>query len=76
MSLKVKIREHEFSEYNRKPTSKYSFLETSVIQDPRLSFEGKGAYVMLEAHQINLSDLSQNIINELIEVGYLEEVKE
>lgn len=50
----------------------YIKLDRRIILDPRLSLEGKGFYGMLEANAIEIKDIPESIIEELIEVGYLE----
>lgn len=54
----------------------YVLLNANIIQDDRLSFEGKGIYAGLQADCINIKDIPPNIIAELKEVGYFDEVKE
>ncbi len=60
----------------REPNHKYIALSIFILNDPRLSLEGKGTYGMLESGSMEIRDVSENIIRELIEVGYLQEVQE
>lgn len=51
-------------------------LNTSIIQDPRISLEGIGVYGMLESGAMKIEDIPKNLIKELIQVGVLLEVTE
>lgn len=51
----------------------YILLDASIIQNPDLSYIGKGYYCMLEAEAINLKDVPKNIKFELKLAGYLKD---
>lgn len=51
-------------------------LKISIIQDPRLSFEGIGYYALLEAGLMDWESLPTHIEDEFNEIGYFKgEVK-
>lgn len=62
--------------FRAKKESSYIILDSRIIQDCRLSLDGKGIYGMLEAGCMALEEVPENIIKELVEVGYLKEVIE
>lgn len=73
MSIRFASRGYGKYESNRR---NYIILEKTLLQDPRLSLEGKGMYAELEAGVLELKDVPPHIIDELKEVGYLVEVSE
>ena len=62
--------------FSTRRENKHTILNSKILEDPRLSLEGKGVYGMLEANLITLEEVQKSIIQELIEVGYLEEISE
>jgi len=54
----------------------YTVLITEILEDPRLSLEGKATYALLESGKISILDVPENIYKELFLIGYIEEVEE
>lgn len=62
--------------YKISGSSAYIILDCKIIQDPRLSLEGKGVYGMIESNAVSLDEIPSKVLKELIEIGYLKEVEE
>lgn len=59
------------TKFKVKHEKQWIMLMNVFIQDPRLSFEGKGYYAMVEADAIKLEEVPQKILQEFKDIGYI-----